>query len=156
MVVSTHPDIAALVTPLCPLGKEGLLLFPCPLCGQAAERAVQRSVDRVSQFCVMLFFNKTGFMPFHGLLLSQESNNPSNDREKNQMRGIDSPRHRCARHPSLRFAHRGGGKNKDFWIKEQGQNKKVFIPCSKNPYSPLSAKGEERVVQRSVDRVSIM
>jgi len=47
--------------------------------------------------------------------------------------GINSPRHRCACHPSLRFAHRG-----DF----------IFF------HYLLSAAGEERVVQRSVDRVS--
>jgi len=46
---------------------------------------------------------------------------------------IDTPRHRYARHPSLRFGQRG-----------------VFIFF----LNPLSAAGEERVVQRSVDRVS--
>jgi len=46
---STHPDITMLVTPLCPLGKErSLILFLNPLCGEAGERVVQRSVDRAS------------------------------------------------------------------------------------------------------------
>ncbi|RAV50077.1 hypothetical protein DIU36_26680 [Mucilaginibacter rubeus] len=51
--VSTHPDIAALVTPLYASVKEGAekeknLIFLNPLCGKGEERVVQRSVDRVS------------------------------------------------------------------------------------------------------------
>ena len=73
-VLSTHPDIAALVTPLSASRIEGrkeqrlldqrvrtekgsLFLVPknpySPLCGEAGERVVQRSVDRVSRFCAM-------------------------------------------------------------------------------------------------------
>ena len=47
---------------------------------------------------------------------------------------FNSPRHRCARHPSLRFAPRGGQKN---------------FP------NPLSTAGEERVDRRSLVGVSL-
>ncbi len=68
---------------------------------------------------------------YHGLkpqptLSTLEHNSSSSGRGKNQMRGVDSPRHRYTRHPSLRFAHRG-----DCFF--------VF-------FYPLSASGEERVV----------
>jgi len=59
-VDSTHPDIAALATPLFDSRIEGISIFPDsflnPLCGEAAERVVQRSVDRVSRLCAMLSF----------------------------------------------------------------------------------------------------
>jgi len=48
--MSTHPDIATLVTPLSALRIEGISVFLYPLCGFAAERVVQRSVDRVSRY----------------------------------------------------------------------------------------------------------
>jgi hypothetical protein len=48
----------------------------------------------------------------------------------------DSPRHRYARHPSLRFAHRG--------------DRKFCFSSS----TLFAASAGERVVQRSVDRVS--
>jgi hypothetical protein len=49
----THPDIAALVTPLSASRIEGIFnsFFLYPLCGKAAERVVQRSVDGVSLLC---------------------------------------------------------------------------------------------------------
>jgi len=50
----THPDIAALVTPLSASRIEGIpFFFSYPLCGKAAERVVQRSVDRVSRLCAL-------------------------------------------------------------------------------------------------------
>jgi len=46
----THPDIAALVTPLYASVKRGFcFLFSFPLCGEAGARVVQRSADRVSR-----------------------------------------------------------------------------------------------------------
>jgi len=54
--VSTHPDVAALVTPLSASRIEGIFAcFPYPLSGEAEERVVQRSVDRVSRFCDLPF-----------------------------------------------------------------------------------------------------
>ena len=51
--LSTHPDIAALVTPLSASRIEGISIFYNsflhPLCGEAGERVVQRSADRVSR-----------------------------------------------------------------------------------------------------------
>jgi len=48
---STHPDVAALVTPLSASRIEGIFLSFSPSLRLVAERVVQRSVDRVSQFC---------------------------------------------------------------------------------------------------------
>ena len=49
---------------------------------------------------------------------------------------FDSPRHRCARHPSLRFAHRG-----DFYF--------FFL-------NPLCGEAEERVAREAWRGESIM
>ena len=47
---STHPDIAALVTPLSASRIEGLsFFFLYPLSAAAEERVVKRSEDRVSR-----------------------------------------------------------------------------------------------------------
>ena len=58
--LSTHPDIATLVTPLSALRIEGIFIsfFLNPLCGEAGEWVIQRSVDRVSRLCIMIFLNK--------------------------------------------------------------------------------------------------
>ncbi|NOW96513.1 hypothetical protein FHW89_003186 [Mucilaginibacter sp. SG564] len=94
-VVSTHPDIAALVTPLSASRIEGVfiffrshlagaerlqmfLFFLDPLFAAGEERVVQRSVDRVSRSCIMrclikghYFFNsKTHFIYKAGFAVS--------------------------------------------------------------------------------------
>ena len=47
-------------------------------------------------------------LPLHPPIAPLPWEEIKNDRGKDQMRAIDSPRHRYACHPSLRFAHRGG------------------------------------------------
>ena len=60
---STHPDIAALVTPLSASRIEGILfsltLFLYPLSAEGEERVVQRSADRVSRLCALLSFTSS-------------------------------------------------------------------------------------------------
>jgi hypothetical protein len=52
IIVFTHPDIAALVTPLYASVKRGIIFFIFPaLFTQRVERVVERSKDRVSQLC---------------------------------------------------------------------------------------------------------